>query len=52
MNSNSENLVYCLQLSGINCTNCEAKIKKALSNQEGIKKVSVNILQEKVSVVV
>lgn len=25
-----KNLVYSLQLSGINCTNCEAKIKDKL----------------------
>lgn len=47
-------LVYSLQLSKINCTNCEAKIKDNLAKEikSGLIKVSVNILQEKVNLVV
>ena len=29
--SENKNLVYNLQLAGINCTNCEAKIKDKLT---------------------
>jgi copper chaperone CopZ len=41
-------------LSKINCTNCEAKIKNNLTKEVtcGLTKVSVNILQEKVNLVV
>ena len=46
--------MYTLQLSKINCTNCEAKIKNNLLKEVtcGLTKVSVNILQEKVNLVV
>jgi copper chaperone CopZ len=54
MEEEKSNLVYTLQLSKINCTNCEAKIKENLKNEvkSGLIKVSVNILQEKVNLVV
>ena len=43
--------VYSIQVSGIRCTNCAAKIKKGLGNglDDSDAKVSVNIIQEKVS---
>lgn len=46
--------MYTLQLSKINCTNCEAKIKDNLGKEvkSGLLKVSVNILQERVNLVV
>jgi copper chaperone CopZ len=53
MEPDQNSLVYTLQLSKINCTNCEAKIKKHLTEEvtSGLAKVSVNILQEKVNLV-
>ena len=46
--------VFSLQVSGIKCTACAGKIKKALGEglSESQAKVVVNIMQEKVSVTV
>ena len=43
--------VFSIQVSGIRCTNCAGKIKKALTEglSEADVKISVNIMQEKVS---
>lgn len=53
MISENKHLVYTLQLAGINCTNCEAKIKDKLTKEvkNGLIKISVNVLQEKVNLV-
>jgi hypothetical protein len=42
--------VYSIQVSGIRCTNCSGKIKKALTEglTEPDAKIAVNIMQEKV----
>lgn len=46
--------VFSIQVSGIRCTNCAGKIKKALT--EGLSepgaKIGVNIMQEKVSLTI
>lgn len=49
-----DKMLYTLQLSNINCTNCENKIKTALAEKvtKGLLKTTVVILQEKVNVVV
>lgn len=46
--------VYSIQVSGIRCTNCAGKIKKALTDglSEAGAKIGVNIMQEKVSLTV
>lgn len=46
--------VFSIQVSGIRCTNCAAKIKKALTERlsEADAKIGVNIMQEKVSITV
>ena len=46
--------VFSLQVSGIKCTVCANKIKKALTEElsEHQAKITVNIMQEKVSVTV
>jgi copper chaperone CopZ len=46
--------VFSIQVSGIRCTNCAAKIKKALSERlpEPNVKIAVNIMQEKISLTV
>jgi copper chaperone CopZ len=43
--------VFSIQVSGIRCTNCAGKIKKALTEglSEADVKICVNIMQEKVS---
>lgn len=46
--------VYSIQVSGIRCTNCAAKIKNGLLEglaEPGVK-VAVNIIQEKISLTV
>jgi copper chaperone CopZ len=41
--------IYTIQVSGIKCTNCAGKIKKALGERvPEITKVTVNVIQEKV----
>jgi copper chaperone CopZ len=43
--------IFSIQVSGIKCTNCAGKIKKALSSSiPEIVKVTVNVIQEKVYV--
>jgi copper chaperone CopZ len=42
--------IFSIQVSGIKCTNCAGKIKKALSSIPEIVKVTVNVIQEKVYV--
>lgn len=43
--------IFAIQVSGIKCTNCAGKIKKALaSSVPEIAKVTVNVIQEKVYV--
>jgi copper chaperone CopZ len=46
--------VFSIQVSGIRCTNCAAKIKKALTERltEPDAKIGVNIMQEKISLTV
>ena len=46
--------VHSIQVSGIRCTNCAGKIKKALTEglSESGAKIGVNIMQEKVSLTV
>lgn len=46
--------VYSIQVSGIRCTNCAGKIKKALGEglSEPDAKIGVNIMQEKISLTV
>ena len=45
---------FSIQVRGIKCTNCAGKIKKALSEglSEPEAKISVNIMQEKVSLTI
>lgn len=46
--------VYSIQVSGIRCTNCAAKIKNGLTEglaEPGVK-VAVNIIQEKISLTI
>jgi copper chaperone CopZ len=41
--------VFSIQVSGIKCTNCAGKIKKAINtNVQQVKKVTVNVMQERV----
>ena len=44
--------VFSVQVSGIRCTNCAGKIKKALAERLPEAKVAVNIMQEKISLTV
>lgn len=46
--------VYSIQVSGIRCTNCAAKIKNGLLERldEPGAKVGVNIIQEKISLTI
>lgn len=46
--------VHSIQVSGIRCTNCAGKIKKALTEglSESGAKVGVNIMQEKINLTV
>ena len=42
--------VYSIQVSGIRCTNCAAKITTNLTSNQSIRKVNVNVIHEKVIV--
>ena len=52
--SDQQPKVYSVQVSGIRCTSCAGKIKKALTERlsEPQVKVTINIMQEKVSITV
>ncbi len=44
--------MFSVQVSGIRCTNCAGKIKKALAERLPEAKVAINIMQEKISLTV